>query len=179
MTYNPKFAEWLKLQTFNDPELMKMSTACHEWLLAFRDGKPPRWLTLLGKSGNGKTHCAFKLWNYASEKRDWQKMSYHHHVIYWPDFVQKLRLGESFQKREEIKTWPVLCLDDIGAERDPSGFAAEELNSLLGCRVGKWTIITSNKTFDALKAIDERISSRLVRPPNICVAVQTKDFAGR
>jgi DNA replication protein DnaC len=179
MTFNPKFAQWLNFNTFQDPQLILMVTACHEWVNAVKNGKPPRWLTILGNSGTGKTHCAYKLWNYAHDKFDWTKTSYHEHVVYWPDFVQKLRMGESFAKREEMKRWPVLCLDDVGAERDPSGFAAEELNSLLGCRVGKWTLLTSNATIKRLSEIDERISSRLIRPPNICVAVQTKDFGTR
>ena len=93
--------------------------------------------------------------------------------------MQKLRAGDAFEMRSEMKRWPVLFLDDIGAERDPSGFAAEELNTLLGCRVGKWTLITSNKDADALQAIDGRIYSRLIRDLNRCVGVNTVDFSER
>lgn len=106
-------------------------------------------------------------------------MDYFSRVIFWPDFIQELRGGKSFELRNELKRWPVLFLDDIGAERDPSGFAAEELNTLLGCRMNRWTLITSNKEFDAIKEIDARISSRLVRGDNICASVNTKDFAER
>ena len=78
-----------------------------------------------------------------------------------------------------MKRWPVLFLDDIGAERDASGFAAEELNTLLGCRVDQWTLISSNKDADGLKAVDGRIFSRLIRDKNICVGVNTQDFSER
>lgn len=175
----PKFAEWLGFQTLDDPELIKMATSCQEWATAFKSKAAPRWLSLIGVSGTGKTHCAKKLWSYAKSVSDWSRYSYFPKTIFWPDFIQLLRAGDSFEMRQEMKRWPVLFLDDIGAERDPSGFAAEELNTLLGCRVDKWTIITSNKDMDGLKAIDSRIASRIVRLPNICVGINTKDFHGR
>lgn len=176
---NPKFAEWIGLNTFGDVELEKMALASQEWASAFKSKQPARWLSLIGSSGTGKTHCAKKLWAYAKEKSDWSKCDYFPKVIFWPDFVQELRTGNAYEMRNEIKRWPVLFLDDIGAERDTTGFAAEELNTLLGVRVDKWTIITSNKDLDGLKAVDGRIASRLVRGKNICVSVNTKDFAER
>ena len=75
--------------------------------------------------------------------------------------------------------WPVLFLDDVGTERDPTGFAADELNTLLGSRMGKWTILTSNLQFDKFRAIDARIASRLVRDQNICCGVKAVDYATR
>lgn len=81
--------------------------------------------------------------------------------------------------RDDMKRWPVLFLDDIGAERDPSGFAAEELNALLGCRMNRWTLLTTNKTADALKAIDGRVWSRVIRGENIAVSVNTMDYSDR
>lgn len=176
---NLKFCNWLGFQTCDDPELEKIAQACDEWLLAFQEKQPARWLSLIGTSGTGKTYCAQKLWCYASERSDWAGFDYFSKPIFWPDFLQKLRAGDAFEMRSEMKRWPVLFLDDIGAERDPSGFAAEELNTLLGCRVGKWTLITSNKDADALQAIDGRIYSRLIRDLNRCVGVNTVDFSER
>ena len=98
-------------------------------------------------------------------------------MIFWPDFIQKLRAGDAFEKRQEMKRWPVLFIDDIGAERDPSGFAAEELNTLLGCRIDRWTLITSNKDADGIKAIDGRIASRLIRDRNKVVCIKAGDYA--
>ncbi len=72
-----------------------------------------------------------------------------------------------------------MFLDDIGAERDPSGFAAEELNTLLGCRMNKWTLITTNKTSDSLEQMDGRIYSRIIRGDNISIGINTKDFSDR
>ena len=158
---------------------MKLAQAAQAWASAFKRGDKPRWLSIIGTSGAGKTYAAKRLWRYAKDNSNWQGCDYFPHVVFWPDFIQELRAGASYAIRNEMKRWPVLFLDDIGAERDPSGYAAEELNTLLGCRVGKWTLITSNKDADALKAIDGRIFSRLIRDENICVSVNTKDFAER
>jgi DNA replication protein DnaC len=179
MDLNPKFVDWLGFKTFGDTELIKAAQAGQEWASAFKTKKAPRWLSLIGSSGTGKTHIANRLWKYAKEKSDWSKCDYFPVVIFWPDFIQKLRSGGVFEMRQEMKRWPVLFLDDIGAERDPSGFAAEELNTLLGCRMDRWTLLTSNKDLDGLKGVDMRISSRLVRKPNICVGINTIDFSAR
>lgn len=179
MELNQKFADWLGIQTFGDPELEKLVVACQEWQQAFKLKESPRWISFIGNSGTGKTHCAHKLWRYAMQNSDWSKANYFVQEIFWPDFVQQLRAGNVFDLRQDMKRWPVLFLDDIGAERDASGFAAEELNTLLGCRMDRWTILTSNKDIDGIKAIDGRIASRLIRGKNICVGVNTKDFSER
>lgn len=174
------FADWLKFNTFGDHELQKVVDGCQEWGNAMRDNPMDgRWLSIIGKSGTGKTHCAAKMWEWAMKRFDWTEKRFQPRSIFWPDFVQRLRAGDYFSIRTDMKTWPVLFLDDIGAERDPSGFASEELNTLLGCRVGRWTILTSNTDLDGLRLIDQRIASRIVRGNNICVGVNTMDYAER
>ena len=194
-----KFAGWLAFKTFGDPDLIRVATAAQGWATAFRcassngqDARSgvlktngiecrirPRWLSLIGSSGTGKTYVCRKLWDYAKRNSDWSKCEYFPKIIFWPDFVQQLRAGNSYEMRQEMKRWPVLFLDDIGAERDPSGFAAEELNTLLGCRVDKWTLITSNKDAEGLRAIDGRILSRMIRDENVCISINCPDFATR
>lgn len=76
--------------------------------------------------------------------------------------------------------WPLLVVDDIGAERDTTGFAAEKLNTLLGARVGKWTVITSNLYLEQLGGIDPRISDRIIREPgNQYIELTTTSYAVR
>ena len=123
------------------------------------------WLALLGSVGTGKTHCGQRVWDHLSEEFDWHKFDYFHHKIYWPEFIMELRGGNKYEKLREMMRWPVLFLDDIGAERDSTGFAAEQLNMLLGCRVGRWTIITSNLNLHQLALIDPRIADRIIREP--------------
>ena len=177
--YLQKFADWIGINTFGDPELIKVLKACVEWTTAFKHKLSPRWLSIIGESGTGKTHCADRLWRWASPQCDWSNSHYSERSYFWPDFVQSLRAGNAFDIRTDMGKWPLLFLDDIGAERDPSGFAAEELNTLLGRRVGKWTILTSNLTIDRLRSIDERITSRMIRGRNICVGVKAQDYATR
>lgn len=172
----------LDFQTCGDPQLERMEKAALEWLHAFKVGLQPRWITLLGTCGIGKTHLAQRLFTYANSRIDKPKtppLSYIPHVVYWPDFVQQLRSGERFFKRDDMKRWPILCLDDIGAERDTTGFAQEELNTLVGGRMGRWLILTSNLTLERLSQIDARIASRIIRGNNIWCDCKAQDYALR
>lgn len=146
-----------------------MVDGCGRFMKAFKDGEKPRWISLLGEVGTGKTHCANRMWGRMERKYEWHNFRYFHEKIYWPAMVQDLRSAEqgdgNWQRFIEMRSWPVLFLDDIGAERDNTGFASEQLNTILGCRVGKWTIITSNLLLDQLAKIDPRIADRIIREP--------------
>lgn len=176
-----EWARWLGLRTFDDPELEKLVTACADWAKAFQAGAPPRWLTVMGLSGVGKTHCAQRLFRYAVRRSDWTRTAYLPRPVYWPSLVKELRDLDSPARafERDLQRWPVVLLDDVGAERDATGFAIEAVNTLLGCRVDRWTLVTTNLTLDELHAKDRRIASRVVRPPNICVGVSTLDYAER
>jgi len=78
-----------------------------------------------------------------------------------------------------MRIWPVLFLDDIGADRDTTGFSTEQLNQLLGCREGKWTILTSNKSLENLAEVEPRIADRMIRPPNLFIDVNTESYSVR
>ena len=86
-----KFDEWLNFKTYGDPQLETLSAGCMEWYCALKEKLPPRWISMIGKSGNGKTHCGDLLWTWAKSKFDWQRYEFIHDKIYWPDFVQRLR----------------------------------------------------------------------------------------
>ena len=174
-----KYSEWLKFKTCGDKELEKAALAAGRWALWLKCGQQPCWLSLVGRSGTGKTHIVTRLFNWAIERMDTHTMLWTPHVVYWPRFVQQLRSGDAFKKRDDMLRWPVLCLDDVGSERDKTGFASEELMTLLGCRVGRWTLLTSNLDLDGIGAIDERIADRMIRVPNVCCEINTVSFAVR
>ena len=171
------WAEWLKLQTKGNSDLEAMVIACAEFGLAFRGNQQPRWLSLLGVTGTGKTHCAQKMWNALAAKIDWRSAQFCHSKIYWPGFVSELKSGEAWDQLRDMIKWPVLFLDDIIAERDTTGFSTEQLNMLLGSRVEKWTILTSNLKLEQIGAIEPRIADRIIREPNIFVEVDAPSHA--
>src|SRR6202041_1294707 len=132
------WAEWFKMQTHNDPQVEQMILRGAEFASAFKEGKQPRWMTLLGPSGIGKTHCARRLWNHLASRLNWREVEFIQREIKWGEFVSRLRAGNAFEDFRDMMTWPVLFLDDIGVERDTTGFATEQLTVLLGCRENKW-----------------------------------------
>lgn len=186
--------KWLGIETFDDPALIGMVVACARWALRFKNAvsiaqfpyRRGAWVTLLGKTGTGKTKSATKLWEWSSSRERcrvmWMGCAYQHRQIYWPKFIDELRSQEKWphEMYRDIINWPVLFLDDIGAERDTTGFASEKLNTLLGCRVGKWTILTSNLDLSQLGQIDPRIADRIIREPgNEYIEVETISYGLR
>lgn len=172
-------AERIGFRTFGEASLLRAVEAVRDWQDSFLSHSAPRWLTLLGSNGVGKTYLAKYLWDLLVPECKWDRCVYSHYFVYWPALLNKLRNGECYAVRDDMQRWPLLALDDIGAERDPSGFAAETLNTLLGCRTGRWTIITSNLTMKQFADIDGRIASRLIRDKSIVVELKTKDYALR
>lgn len=158
-----------------------MVRACAHFCMRVQQSRHPSWLALTGPSGVGKTHCSKRVWKYASGKFEWGSFQFLHSPIYWPGFIQELRSGNvSYDKLSELSAWPVLFLDDIGAERDTTGFAAEQLNALFGQRGDKWTIVTSNLNLEQLAQIDPRIADRMIRGGgNEFVELTTTSYALR
>jgi len=171
--------KWLELETLGDAALVSMANTCADWVLALKHNQAPRWITLLGKSGTGKTHCATRLWRLGKNSLSFNRTGFVAQKIYWPSFIAELRGGTAFEHLQDLMIWPVLMLDDIGAERDTTGFASEQLNMLLGRREGKWTILTSNLSLENLGQIDPRIADRIIRKPNLFVEVDTKSYSLR
>ena len=87
--------------------------------------------------------------------------------------MSELRGGAAYERFRDMWRWPALLIDDVGADRDTTGFATEQLNTLLGCRGDKWTIITSNLSLEQLGRVEPRIADRIIRAPNVFVEVKT------
>lgn len=165
--------KWFRFETYGDRNLCALMDAAALYLGAFsRTPAQGRWLSLLGPTGIGKTHLALRVWRYIHDRVKWDGCGFIESDIYWPKFVGDLRNGAFDQARDMIQ-WPVLLLDDIGAERDTTGFATEQLNMLLGARSDKWTILTSNLSPKQIADIEPRIADRLFRQPNLCVHADT------
>jgi DNA replication protein DnaC len=177
-------AKWLGLETFGDPEIEELARLCWRFARALSGGQPPFWLTLLGKSGTGKTHCAKRLWEKLHFRFSTTHTRYPPRFIYWPRFIEELRerIRENVGVGEflDMGRWPLLVIDDAMAERDTTGFSADKLNTLLGTRIGKWTILTGNLGLADISKIDDRIASRIVRGlGNLVIEMKTEDFGVR
>jgi DNA replication protein DnaC len=121
---------------------------------------PDRWLLLTGTYGCGKTHLAAAIANHL--------LTAGTPVLFLntPDLLDHLRAGFApnadgtyTDRFEEMRTAPVLVLDDLGTE-SPTPWAIEKLYQLLNYRYNAQlpTVITTNK---ALEDIEPRVASRL------------------
>lgn len=61
-------------------------------------------VALLGASGTGKTHSAKALWAEIKRRGTWNPewCAYTPSLIYWPDFVDRLRAGESYGTNDNL-----------------------------------------------------------------------------
>lgn len=178
-----KWADWVGINTFNDPELELMVESVREFVLAIKNQEHPRWLSLIGNRGTGKTHCAKRVLKYAAAMPDFNNPSYAYFptLVYWPKLADELRTKDSngTVKFNDMMRWKYLALDDVFVERDTTGFIADKITTLLGCRVGKWTIITSNLTLKQIAAREMRIADRMIRDGSIVVDLQTQSYLTR
>ena len=166
-----------------------MIGAVGRFVRAVKDGKTPYWLSLLGTSGAGKTYLAKRIWNWyhtsdlfqATMSRDHsgrQQILYPGQWCYWPSVAAQLSAGEGYEILSELASEKFIVLDEIGSDRDPSGNIRNGLARTLCSRVGKWTIVTSNKTLQQVgDDIDNRIASRMCRDGSQVVEVDIPDYS--
>jgi len=142
-----------------DPEARATVHAAFERCRAFAE-RPEKWLLLSGTYGCGKTHLAAAIANYC--------LAQGKPVLFLntPDLLDYLRATyapssqTTYDERfEEVRTAPILILDDLGTE-SPTNWAIEKLYQLLNYRYNARlpTVITTNKD---MKDVDQRVASRL------------------
>jgi DNA replication protein DnaC len=122
---------------------------------------PQDWLMFTGGYGVGKTHLAAAVANYQAER------GYPAMFVVVPDLLDHLRAAfspdarTSFDQRfEEVRTTPLLVLDDLGTE-SATPWAREKLYQIINHRyVAKLpTVITTSVSPDDL---DPRIRTRIL-----------------
>ena len=172
------WAKWFKIDPV-DEDVERMIEAASQWALSVEHQDRPRWLSLLGNSGVGKTHVARRLWDWVRTKPNWDnKADYSPQWIYWPQYIEELRDRGNYEKFRDMARWPYLVLDDVLAERQ-SDWSTEKLHNLLGARDKRWTIITSNKSAGEIAQVDVRIASRMARNGSKVVYLKSKDYSFR
>ncbi|HEX2172063.1 MAG TPA: ATP-binding protein [Dehalococcoidia bacterium] len=122
---------------------------------------PDGWLVLVGQSGCGKTHLAVAIAN----ERQRQRQPVIFLVV--PDLLDYLRSTFAPDSKvaydrlfEEIRTTPLLILDDLGAQVS-SPWAQEKLYQIINYRYNARlpTVITTNTR---LEDLERRLASRLM-----------------
>jgi DNA replication protein DnaC len=125
---------------------------------------PQDWLVFTGTFGCGKTHLAAAIANY--------RVSQGHSALFIvvPDLLDHLRATfnpnglVSYDKRfEEVRTAPLLILDDLGTE-SATPWAREKLFQLFNYRYNARlpTVITMQQMVEELDETNPRLSSRML-----------------
>lgn len=174
----PPVDPFASFKTFGDPTLRDAVDAA----MMFMSSTKPLWLSLIGKSGTGKTFLGTLVYNAMLASRP--KLRQHETLIsgtridFWPELVTAIREQE-FWRVGAIADANLAFIDEIVVEHDPSGLVKDKLAEVLTRRVGKWTILTSNLSIERLGEIDHRIPSRMIRDGNIVVQMDCVDYALR
>ncbi len=144
--------------------------------------EPKGWLVLTGGYGCGKTHLAAAI---ANAQIDAGNMVM---FVTVPDLLDHLRApfnnpyeaqAEGYNARfEEVRTTPLLILDDLGTE-SPTPWATEKLYQILNHRYMTRlpTVITTNHDLEELEL---RLRSRF-SDPDLCqiLGITAPDYRGR
>ena len=135
--------------------------------LAFAE-QPDGWLLFMGAHGAGKTHLASAIANYRRQRGETP------HFVVVPDLLDYLRRGfatddgRSHDAFDEMKTAPLLILDDLDTQTGIP-WVRDRLFQLLNYRhtARLPTVITTALSLDDL---GERLASRLVDPA-VCTVI--------
>ncbi len=129
-------------------------------------GNPDGWLLITGNHGNGKTHLAVAVVGCCIER------GFPSLFAFVPDLLDHLRAAFSpnspvqyDQLFEQVKSVPLLVLDDLGAE-STTPWAREKLYQIVVHRHNTRlpTVITTNLSPEEITRFNSRLASRLLDP---------------
>lgn len=148
-------------------ECAEAATLVRRWIDDAINHREPWHLTLLGKSGCGKTHLA------AAAKSAIKGARFRR----WFRILAAIRDGQPGVPAL-MESFPVLCIDDIGASYD-TDFSKALAVEIAERRLGKFTLWTANGSARGLAdTFDARLVSRMKRGNNQIFTFRTcRDFA--
>lgn len=144
------------------PSVVEAHSATRKWVGdILHNRRPPYWLTLYGNCGCGKTLLASHARHYLGS------LGSRVELRNWPRVLEAIYNKDEGVLHQMMAT-PILILDDVGAEYTASNktsrFSASKLYLLAESRLGKWTFITSNLDYNAMRQeIGDRFASRVYR----------------
>jgi DNA replication protein DnaC len=162
--------------SLHHPQLELLADAIYDASARLFYKRPGKLLILCGANGSGKTHAAKALHRWFKHCRTTigpvatitqegepdcriPDSTY----VNWPAVVAGFK-QDQWLIMDALMNDYYVTLDDIGAEHDPSGIAAEKLYLILSRREHKHTLITTNVSPDQFQnRFDRRIASRLFR----------------
>lgn len=150
----------------------------------------PRWISLLGSCGAGKTMLGNLILGWVKKRYDGRIdkertttqhiYRYNMGMLKWVDCMNWM-LNRDYGWVEQAKTDWLVFIDDIGVKTAGSdkvqAMAAGKLFEILEARREKWTILTSNLMLvDISKNIDARVASRMLRNESLVTEVEVMDY---
>lgn len=177
-------ADLAPFQTLGDPQLERMKRAGAHFLADMAQGQSPRWLTLLGTSGAGKTFLADLILK-AVKRHGLSKSKVTLTGILLEGaarMIFEVDLEDMLQRREwgrfgDICNARFALIDEIMGDLVPSHINSPKLASMAERRLGKWTVWTANVGLQAIKERrDARVATRMLRGRSEVVDVKVVDF---
>jgi DNA replication protein DnaC len=169
--------------TLHDPQLVRMKSAAVAFANDMLGRGEPRWLSLLGTPGTGKTMLARMITRVFNRRlrggidfeSDRRIVRYDGGFITWNTVANRVREGE-YRWFDDICRYQFVALDDIGTEH-LTDFVRAKLYEFLNRSEGKWRVITANLTLEEIgERLDDRISSRMLRHGSTVIEVDAPDF---
>lgn len=138
---------------------------------ALEPGKFYNPLFIYGKSGIGKTHLLHAIGNYIRYKSGQEtKVYYISSADFLDDYVNAIRDNTINELKESFKQMDVLLIDDIqflsGKDKTNEMFF-HIFNHLINNR--KQIVITSDRSPNELKGLEERLVSRFASGLSVCI----------
>lgn len=169
---------WLKQRldlVHHHPDLKLLENAVWEFCVGFiRDPEHGKRLVIYGNNGSGKSRTAKAVSRWVRDRafdiplviRGHNSSTVWCELVNWSERVGEFKEGS--WDIDDLLECPLLILDDLGAEHDPSKCGADKLYQILERRERKWTIITTNVGPDFWEhKFDRRISDRMLRHSQI------------
>lgn len=151
--------------------------------------KDYRWLTFSGPTEVGKTHLIKGIRSFIQRYNESinlkEKFNYPFYMYFtWPELIQKLMSQEV--TIDHLRNIGGLFIEEFLANNyiTLNAFTSIEISKaqeVLNARLGKYTVIDTNKSISEIQQIDPRIASRLLRDNGVVVDIPpgTKGYLTR